>query len=195
MSKAEKEKGIERGHSRRGFLSGGFRGAMLFFFGMVTGFFTGKVRAERTVWQIDPFKCVFCTNCATECVLEPSAVRCVQYYPICGYCKLCTGYFDPQPINLDTGAENQICPTGAIIRTKLEDPYYEYTIDEELCIGCAKCVEGCELFGNGSFFLQVRHDKCVNCNECAIAVSCPGQAFVRVPAGDPYLLKTRETAG
>jgi len=41
---------------------------------------------------------------------------------------------------------------------------------------------------NGSLYLQVRHDVCVNCNECAIAVACPAQAFVRVPASSPNLL-------
>ena len=36
-------------------------------------------------------------------------------------------------------AENQACPTGAITRRFVETPYYEYTIDEELCNGCGKC--------------------------------------------------------
>ena len=63
-------------------------------------------------------------------------------------------------------------------------------IDEQLCIGCAKCVEGCNRFGNGSLYLQVRHDACVNCNVCAISRTCPGDAFVRVPSSNPYLLKT-----
>jgi electron transport complex protein RnfB len=47
----------------------------------------------------------------------------------------------------------------------------------------------CAQFGNGSLFLQVRHDRCVNCNQCAIAVVCPAGAFRRVPAAQPYLLK------
>jgi electron transport complex protein RnfB len=53
-------------------------------------------------------------------------------------------------------------------------------------------VKGCVLFGNGSFYLQVRHDRCLNCNECSIARVCPAQAFKRVPASQPYLLKDRE---
>ena len=76
------------------------------------------------------------------------------------------------------GAENQLCPTAAIKRTYVEDPYYQYTIDEQLCIGCAKCVEGCNRFGNGSLFLQIRHDRCLNCNECAI---CPHLPRRRLP--------------
>jgi electron transport complex protein RnfB len=114
----------------------------------------------------------------------------VHTYAICGYCQLCTGYFEPEPNELTTAAENQQCPTAAIKRSYVEDPYYEYTIDEDLCIGCAKCVEGCTKFGNGSLYLQIRHDRCLNCNECAIARTCPGEAFQRVPVGHPYLLKT-----
>ncbi len=178
--------------TRRGFLGAGLRGALLFAAGAFTTLMGRHLRAERTVWQLDPYKCIACTNCATHCVLEQSAVKCVQFHPMCGYCKLCTGYFEPQPSGLNTGAENQVCPTGAIQRRALEDPYYEYRIDEPLCIGCGKCVVGCVLFGNGSFALQVRHDRCLNCNECAIAIVCPAQAFSRVPASQPYQLKTRE---
>ncbi len=178
--------------TRRQFFGGAVRGAFVFLLGAVTSLVARHSQKERTVWQIDPNKCIACTNCANYCVLTPSAVKCVQHYPMCGYCKLCTGYFEPQPNALTTAAENQVCPTGAIERKALEDPYYEYNIKEELCIGCAKCVVGCVLFGNGSFALQVRHDRCVNCNECAIAVVCPADAFVRVPASQPYLLKNRD---
>jgi len=149
-----------------------------------------RSQAKTWVWQIDPDKCVRCGNCATQCVLSPSAVKCVQSYAICGYCDLCTGYFVPEPNALTTAAENQVCPTAAIQRRFIEDPYYEYSIDENLCIGCAKCVEGCTRFGNGSFYLQIRHDRCVNCNECSIARTCPSDAFLRVPAEQPYLLRT-----
>ena len=174
---------------RRRFLRTGVRAAAVT---GLAGLFAGLVRrgaAQGMVWQIDPGKCLRCSNCATQCVLEQSAVKCVQAYAICGYCQLCTAYFEPEPNDLNTGAENQLCPTGAIQRTFVEDPYYEYTIDERLCIGCAKCVEGCVRFGNGSLFLQIRHDRCVNCNQCAIAKTCPGDAFRRVPAAQPYLLK------
>lgn len=80
-------------------------------------------------------------------------------------------------------------PTGAIKRTFIEDPYFEYRIDERLCNGCGKCVKGCGDFGNGSMILQVRHNRCLNCHECAIAKVCPGDAFRRVPISTPYLLK------
>ena len=106
-----------------------------------------------------------------------------------GYCNLCSGYFKPGTKTLDTGAEKQLCPVNAIKRTFVEDPFYEYTIDESLCIGCGKCVKGCGAFGNGSLQLQIRHHICDNCNECSIARNCPADAFSRVPLTDPYLLK------
>ena len=149
-------------------------------------------RRKNTVWQIDPDKCVQCEHCATECVVSPSAVKCVQSYPICGYCRLCFGYFQPNAPELTAAAENQLCPTGAIERLFVEDPYWEYNILEDYCIGCAKCVKACEMFGNASFYLQVRHDLCVNCNECSIAKQCPADAWVRLPADKPYLLKHKE---
>lgn len=142
-----------------------------------------------TVWQIDPFKCVQCGRCADACVMTPSAVKCVHAYDLCGYCDLCGGYLKPDANELSTAAENQLCPTSAIRRKFIEEPYFEYEIDEELCIGCALCVKGCSAFGNGSLHLQVRHDVCVNCNECSIARVCPADAFLRVPANSPYLIK------
>lgn len=176
--------------TRRQFLRDGGRATALAGLGGLLGVIAGRTSTGETVWQIDPQKCVRCGNCATNCVLEQSAVKCVHAFALCGYCQLCTGYFEPEPNALNTGAENQLCPAGAIQRSFVEDPYYEYTIDEKLCIGCAKCVEGCNRFGNGSLFLQIRHDRCVHCNECAIAKVCAGDAFRRVPAHHPYLLKT-----
>jgi len=179
---------------RRGFVGGGLRLAGAFGLGGFSCFLAGgKGTSQDTVWQIDPNQCVACGNCATHCVLDVSAVKCFHDFAMCGYCELCTGYFEPEPHRLDSGAENQLCPTGAIIRTFIEDPYHEYTIDRSLCIGCGKCVKGCNAFGNGSLYLQVSHDICVGCNECAIAVACPSEAFRRVPADDPYLFKHQGT--
>lgn len=176
--------------TRRQFFRNGFRLAAMTGLGALGGVLATRSNASGWVWQIDPAKCLRCGNCATHCVLEQSAVKCVQSYAICGYCDLCTGFFTPDPNELTTAAENQLCPTAAIKRTFVEDPYYQYSIDEGLCIGCSKCVEGCTRFGNGSLFLQIRHDRCVHCNECAIARHCPGDAFRRVPASQPYLIKT-----
>lgn len=175
--------------NRRDFLRNGARLLALTGTGTLVGLLANRVGAQTHVWQIDPSKCVHCGNCATQCVLEQSAVKCVHAAALCGHCQLCTGYFEPEPNALTTAAENQQCPTAAIIRTYIEDPYYEYKIDEGRCIGCAKCVEGCARFGNGSLFLQIRHDRCVNCNDCSIARACPTDAIHRVGIAHPYKLK------
>jgi electron transport complex protein RnfB len=180
--------------TRRDFLREALRGTSFIALGTLLGAKVARVQAENWVWQIDPAKCTACGRCATACVLELSAVKCVHSHSICGYCKICFGFFEPQPHAINEGAENQICPLGAIRRRFVEDPYYEYTIDEPLCIGCGKCVKSCNAFGNGSLHLQVRHDRCVNCNQCAIALACPSGAFQRVPASQPYLFKGADHA-
>ena len=181
--------------TRREFLSGLVGGAAALGAVGAAGLAFTRAAGARTVWQIDPAKCVQCGKCATSCVLSPSAVKCVHAFAMCGYCDLCTGYFKPDPAALNTGAENLLCPTGAIVRTFVEDPYYQYTIDEAKCVGCGKCVAGCAAFGNGSLFLQVRHDRCVNCNQCSIAVACPSGAYRRISADHPYLLKQNKEGG
>jgi electron transport complex protein RnfB len=142
-------------------------------------------------WQLDPNLCIACGRCQTNCVLDLSAVKAVNCFALCGYCDVCTGYFPTKDYQPNTGAENQLCPTGAIARKFVKDiggeRYFEYTIDEKLCIACGRCVLGCKL-QNGSLFLQIRHDRCLNCNECSIGAQCPTQAFRRVPAGSPQLL-------
>lgn len=179
----------DKGYSRRNFINSGVRLAL----GVSvvgTAAFTAKrsVSAKDYVWQIDPFKCTQCGRCATECVMSESAVKCVHAYDLCGYCDLCGGYLKPGA-KKETGAENQLCPTAAIQRKFIEEPYFEYIIDEELCIGCGKCVKGCSSFGNGSLHLQIRHDRCLNCNQCSIGSNCPNTAISRVPADTPYKVK------
>jgi electron transport complex protein RnfB len=180
------------GSSRRNFLRATVRGAALAGFGVWGGFMITRARAGETAWQIDPAKCTQCGLCATECVLEDSAVKAVHSHSMCGYCELCTGYFEPEPNDLNTAAENQLCPTDAIRRHFIEDPYHEYTIEEELCIGCAKCVAGCTNFGNGSLYLQIKQDRCLMCNDCSIAIACPSEAFSRLESAKPYTLKGAE---
>jgi electron transport complex protein RnfB len=174
---------------RRGFVRDGLKTTAALTLGGVAGFLAHRSSAANMVWQIDPDVCVQCERCSTSCVLSPSAVKCVHAFDVCGYCALCGGYQRPDAKVQDTAAENQLCPTRAIKRKFIEDPFFEYTIDEELCIGCGKCVKGCGAFGNGSLYLQVRHDRCLGCNDCAIALKCPSQAFRRVPASKPYLLR------
>jgi len=183
---------------RRGFLGNTVRAAGAIGLVGVAGLRAAwKGQPRDYLWQIDPDKCIACDKCRTQCVLDPSAVRTVQCYPLCGYCDVCTGYFPTSDFELNTAAENQLCPTEAIKREFIEEQagvrYFEYTITEPDCIGCAKCVKGCALM-NGSLYMQVRHDLCVNCNECAIAIACPPQAFYRVPAGRPVLLKRKARA-
>jgi electron transport complex protein RnfB len=178
--------------NRRTFLLGIGRYSLLGvlgLFGLALGRGVRRAKGEEYVWQIDPEKCTQCGRCATACVLSPSAVKCVHAYAVCGYCNLCGGFHQPNTKAPDTAAENQLCPTSALRRRFIEDPYYQYDVVEALCIGCGKCVKGCGSFGNGSLFLQVRHDRCSNCNECAIARQCPGEAFSRVPRSQPYRLR------
>lgn len=177
---------------RRRFIGTGLNTVASLTLGGIAGILIGKASSEKMVWQIDPNICVQCEKCATNCVLPQSAVKVVHSYSMCGYCDLCSGYLQPGAQSRDTGAESQLCPTGAIKRSFVEDPYFEYTIDEDLCIGCGKCVKGCNSFGNGSLYLQVRHDRCLNCNECSIARLCPSRAYKRVPASRPYILRGDE---
>ncbi|MDP3644976.1 MAG: ferredoxin [Bacteroidota bacterium] len=191
MSDKKEPKSLER----RRFLRSGMQMALAVSLGGITGVSLLKSASKNLVWQLDPFKCVQCGRCATECVMTPSAVKCVHAFDLCGYCDLCGGYLKPDSNARSTAAENQLCPTAAIKRKYIEEPYFEYVIEENLCIGCAKCVAGCTSFGNGSLHLQVRHDRCENCNDCAIARVCPADAFQRVPVDNPYLIKGGFTKG
>jgi len=178
--------------NRRDFLRSGIGTVAGLTIGGISGVLMSRSDDDDWVWQIDPNVCVQCEKCSQNCVLPHLAVKCVHSYSMCGYCDLCSGYLEPGAKTRDTSAENQLCPTGAISRKYIEDPYFEYTIDEELCIACGKCVKGCGAFGNGSLYLQVRHDRCKNCNICSIGRQCPSQAFRRVPASRPYILRGEE---
>ncbi len=157
----------------------------------LTGGMFRKIKTQEAshYWQIDPQKCTQCGRCETHCVLTVSAVKCIHANIVCGYCDLCGGYYRSNVKELNTAAENLMCPTGAIQRKFVEDPYFEYTIDESLCSGCGKCVKGCSSFGNGSLYLQIKRELCENCNECKIAIVCPSGAITRVPFEMAYKLK------
>jgi electron transport complex protein RnfB len=188
MKNSNEDKSIKR----REFIKSGLNTAAGISLCGVIGWLLAKRSSRNLVWQLDPDICIQCEKCADNCVLPHSAVKAVHSTSMCGYCDLCSGYLQPGAKYRNTGAENQLCPTGAIKRTFVEEPYFEYTIDESLCIGCGKCVKGCNSFGNGSLYLQVRHDRCLNCNECSIARSCPSRAYRRVPADKPYILRGDE---
>jgi electron transport complex protein RnfB len=142
------------------------------------------------VYQVDPFKCTACDLCRTSCVLSLSAVKAVNDFDKCGYCMLCPAYFDVTSVPDEKGIPSgKVCPQDALKRRVVgkydaEDPnnnYYEYIIDETRCDGCGKCVKACRPpAGNGSLRLEIRYDRCVECNECAIQVVCPDSAILRV---------------
>ncbi len=178
-----KEMAKNKTQDRRKFIQNGVRMSLLLSLGTVSVAALKNVTSDDYVWQIDPFKCTQCGRCATDCVMTPSAVKCLHAFDLCG------GYFKPDANALTTAAENQLCPTGAIERRFIEEPYFEYHINEDLCIGCAKCVAGCSSFGNGSMQLQIIHDICLNCNECSIARVCPSDAISRVKASEAYNVK------
>ena len=196
--------------TRREILRIGGRGAAVIGLGVAAGGMVLRRRdaPRQMVWQIDPRKCIACGNCEVNCVLQPSAVKCLHTHSMCGRCNFCFGYYDLRAgSEVHAGVEYQLCPTDAIRREFLGGPYFEYTIDEEDCIGCGLCVKGCVGSGNGSLYLQVRHrmrgdppgdvpdGRCVNCNECSIAIACPAQAFVRVPADDPHPFRNPDSPG
>ena len=175
--------------NRREFIHSGARISLALALGGLAGLAAKHAGKENYVWQIDPFKCTQCGRCATSCVMKPSASKCMHAFALCGYCDLCGGYLKPDANKQSTAAENQLCPTSAIKRRYIEEPYFEYVIDKDLCIGCAKCVKGCTSFGNGSLHMQIMHDLCLNCNECSIARLCPSEAISRVKASTPYKVK------
>lgn len=185
------EEGKNKYKTRRDFVKAAGKAIVALPLIVIPALLAKKSSVKGYVWQIDPLKCTTCGQCKTNCVLTPSASKSAHAYPICGYCDLCGGFLRQGVKTISTGAESQLCPTGAIKRKFVEEPYFEYTIDEELCDGCAKCVKGCADFGNGSLYMQIRHNICVNCNDCSIARSCPSQAVIRVPASQPYILKDK----
>lgn len=176
--------------SRREFLRRfGLWGAGGLFAGFTALSGASRISARPRVWQIDPEKCTSCGLCQTACVRPVSAVKCVHAYAICGFCDLCSGYHRAGSVTLDTAAERQLCPTGALERTFVEDPYFQYTIDESKCVACGRCAKNCGAFGNGSLFLQIKQDLCSGCNQCAIELACPSRAIRLVSADSPYILK------
>ena len=81
-------------------------------------------------------------NVSTNCVLAAIGSKNVFTPFRCVVIAIyAAGILNPVRYPVDTGAESQLCPTGAIQRKFIEDPYFQYTIDEELCIGCGKCVK------------------------------------------------------
>ena len=55
-------------------------------------------------------------------MLPVSAVKCIHANKVCGYCDLCGGYYRTNVKELNTAAENMMCPTGAILRNSWKTP-------------------------------------------------------------------------
>ncbi len=187
--------------TRREVLGHAVRGAALVGLGGTVTYLALKANAEG-VWLLDVEKCVnsrlgalgveVCELCATDCVLALSAVRAVNEFSICGRCYICPAYFDiKSAIDAEGLPSQKLCPRDAIERTPIgwvdpDDPannFYEYTIDETRCTGCGKCVMACkEPAGLSSIRLEVRHNLCLDCNRCSIAIACPDEAYEHAPA-------------
>lgn len=168
--------------------------------GLTAGFLVKKAEGQ-VVWQIDAASCVnskhgevgvkVCDLCVKECVVTQSAVRAVNEFAKCGRCCVCPSYFSVKSaVGRDGLPSEKLCPRDAILRKPIgevdpNDPannFYEYVIDEAKCDGCGKCVMACkEPAGLGSIVLRVRHDLCVNCNNCAISKVCPKDALSQWP--------------
>jgi electron transport complex protein RnfB len=166
--------------------------------GVTAGFLVRKAQGQ-IVWQIDAARCVnsrvgevnvkVCDLCVIECVVTQSAVRAVNEFAKCGRCCICPSYFNVKSaVNKEGLPSEKLCPRDAIARKPIgeadpSDPannFYEYVIDETKCDGCGKCVMACkEPAGLGSIVLKVRHDLCVNCNNCAISLACPKDALMQ----------------
>jgi electron transport complex protein RnfB len=187
-------------HTRREVLGHAARGAALLGLSGASGLLW--LKANRSdAWAIDVSKCVnskhgvvgveVCELCASECVLALSAVRAVNEFSKCGRCYVCPAYFEiKSAVGPDGLPSEKLCPRDAIKREAIgwidpDDPannFYEYSIDETLCNGCGRCVLECkEPAGLGSIRLEVRHDACLDCNRCSIAIACPEEAYERRP--------------
>ena len=187
--------------SRRDVLGHAVRGSALVGLGGLAAYLARGSGAEGA-WQLNWERCVnsrlgalgvdVCELCSTKCVLPLSAVRAVNDYAKCGRCYICPAYYDVKSAITEEGLPSQkLCPRDAIERKPIgeidpDDPannFYEYIIDEKLCIGCGICVMACkEPAGLSSIRIEVRHDVCLSCNRCSIAIACPDEAYERRPA-------------
>ena len=187
--------------TRREMLGTAARGAALVGLGGTAALLSLK-SFKTYAWAVDATACInsklgetgveVCELCATECVLTLSAVRAVNTFADCGRCYICPAYYEiTSAVGPDGLPGEKVCPRDAIKREAIgwidpDDPannFYEYTIDENLCNGCGRCVMECkEPAGLGSIVLEVRHNVCLDCNRCSIATACPEDAYDRLSA-------------
>lgn len=189
--------------SRRDLMQNAARAAVLGTMGGGAIFLAQKAHGQ-VVWQVDANRCVnsrlgettteACNLCTSECVVPLSAVKAVNEHSKCGRCNICPAYFNITSAVDERGLPSEkLCPRDAIRRTPIGrlDPedsannFYEYTIDEDKCDGCGKCVMKCkEPLGLGSIVLRIRYSRCVDCNRCAISARCPKDALARIPVAE-----------
>lgn len=142
----------------------------------------------RHAWQINLDKCTACGKCQTLCVRKPSAVKAVNDQKKCSFCVVCYGHITETRMDSDKimSEGTRVCHTDAVIRKEYsggKDGYFVYTIDDNKCDACCKCVEYCSKRGTKSMFLIIRPDLCLNCNNCNIATYCPEKAVEKVYIG------------
>lgn len=139
----------------------------------------GADKDPKGFWAIINSDCIGCGGCATECVIPSSAAKAEINQSICDGLEDCPAFYKNTKGDFSRGRDNQICPTGALKRTKLENGKYKYTVDKEKCIGCGKCTRACQKKGEGALTLIIDPDYCLECNECSIVPECPKDAVVR----------------
>ena len=144
----------------------------------LAAFVLGRRSVKANVTQIDPERCRACGLCQSKCVRKISAVKCVNDFSSCGYCKYCFGYFPADPARDPNG---RVCRYGALQRKRVSEFMYEYTVDEDKCCGCGECVKRCVAHGGKSLRQEIRGSFCLDCNSCSISMHCPYDAITRVP--------------
>jgi len=152
--------------------------SLLFVFGALFAGIFGKTGITPGFWSIDVNDCSGCGGCATNCVKPESAVKAVMNQKLCPNREDCPAFFK-KGSPLEESQENQICPTGALIREQVNDSIYRYTIDEKKCIGCGSCTSLCQRKCDGALSLVIDTQECVDCNKCDIAKKCPTDAVHR----------------
>jgi electron transport complex protein RnfB len=82
------KEGKNKYQSRRDFVKSAGKLVVVLPLIVIPAFLLKKTNISGYVWQIDPFKCTQCGQCKTNCVMTPSASKCVHAYRMCGYCDL-----------------------------------------------------------------------------------------------------------
>ena len=138
----------------------------------------------RHAWAINTAKCEACGICETACVRTPSAVKATNDQFHCSNCVVCYGHISATNIDSDKIMSEgpRVCKHDAVVRQPFQegDDFFVYSIDDNKCTACGKCVHQCAEKGSKSMFLILRPDLCLGCNSCNIAAKCPAGAVEKV---------------